>query len=48
MQEPISNTSDSGLAQSSAAETSSRSADRVYQTVTIAAILLLLGTLWVF
>jgi hypothetical protein len=30
------------------AEPSSRSADRVYQTVTIAAILLLLGSLWVF
>jgi hypothetical protein len=26
----------------------SRSADRVYQTVTIAAILLVLGSLWVF
>jgi hypothetical protein len=44
----MSNTSDSGFAQDSTADNSSRSADRVYQTVTIAAILLLLGTLWVF
>lgn len=35
-------------ARSTRGERASRSADRAYQTVTIAAVLIMLGSLWVF
>ncbi|MGB6688116.1 MAG: hypothetical protein WBE76_09775 [Terracidiphilus sp.] len=45
---PPPNTPDSPAAQTVGPDRSSVSADRVYHAVTIAAILLVLGSLWVF
>jgi hypothetical protein len=48
MQDSLSNSTVPQTETCVAAEHTSRSADRVYQTVTIAAILLVLGSLWLF
>jgi len=48
MRGQISIATESAVAEASGEDRSSRSADRAYQMLTIAAILVVLGSLWVF